>query len=105
MAAPRRLIQVALFTWKPGTTDRQIAELSDRLAALPGLIPEIRSYRFGRDAGLGEGNFDFAVVAEFDSAEAYGVYAGHPAHVDVITGLIRPMRDQRSAVQFEPEGG
>ena len=105
MAAPRRLVHVALFTWKPGITDQQIAELAEALAALPGVIPEIRSYRFGRDAGLGEGNFDFAVVAEFDSAEGYGVYATHPAHVDVITRLIRPLRDQRSAVQFESGDG
>ena len=101
MAALRRLIHVALFTWKPGTTDDQVLELSEGLAALPGSIPEIRSYRFGPDAGLAEGNFDFAVVAEFDSTEGYKVYAAHPAHVDVITRLIRPMRDQRSAVQFE----
>ena len=96
-----RLTHVALFTWDAGTTDQQLLELSEALARLPGLIPEIRSYRFGPDLGLGEGNFDFAVVAEFDSADGYRVYATHPAHVDVITRLIRPLRDRRSAVQFE----
>jgi hypothetical protein len=34
------LTHVALFTWKPGTTDEQVAELSAGLAALPRLIPE-----------------------------------------------------------------
>ncbi len=59
------LTHVALFTWKSGTTDEQILELSAGLAALPGLIPEIKRYRFGPDAGLAEGNVDFGVVADF----------------------------------------
>ena len=104
-AALRRLTHVALFTWLPGTTDQQLLELSRGLARLPALIPEIRSYRFGPDLGLGEGNFDFAIVAGFDSAEGYRIYAAHPAHVEVITSLIRPIRDRRSAVQFESWAG
>jgi len=96
-----RLNHVALFTWKPGTTDGQIAALEAGLAALPGLIPEIRAYRFGRDAGLAEGNADFAIVAEFDSAEGYEAYATHPAHRDVIERLIAPIRERRTGTQFE----
>jgi hypothetical protein len=95
------LTHVVLFSWKAGTTDRQVEELAEGLAALPGLIPEIRSYRFGSDAGLVEGNADFAVVADFESVEAYQVYAAHPAHRDVIDRLIKPIRDQRTAIQFE----
>ena len=95
------LTHVALFTWKPGTTDRQILDLKDGLAALPGLIPEIKGYRFGSDAGLKEGNVDFAVVADFESAEAYRAYSGHPAHRDVIERLLTPLLGTRSALQFE----
>jgi hypothetical protein len=64
-----KLTHVALFTFKAGTTDEQVAELSAGLATLPGLIPEIKAYRFGRDAGLAEANVDYGVVAEFDSRE------------------------------------
>lgn len=95
-----RLTHVALFTWKPGTTEAQIAELCEGLAALPGLIPAIRAYRFGRDAGLAEGNVDFAVVAEFDSVEGYRAYAAHPTHLDVIERLLKPIRERRAALQF-----
>ncbi len=95
------LTHVALFTWKPGTTDEQVAELSAGLAALPGLIPEIKGYRFGPDAGLAQGNVDFGVVAAFDSAEGYRAYAAHPAHRDVIERLIQPIRDVRTGLQFE----
>lgn len=95
------LTHVAVLTWKPGTTAAQIGELSDGLAALPGLIPGIRAYRFGPDAGLREGNVDFAVVAEFADAEAYRAYAAHPAHLDVVDRLLQPILERRAALQFE----
>ncbi|HEX2048395.1 MAG TPA: Dabb family protein [Acidimicrobiales bacterium] len=95
------LTHVALFTFKPGTTDEQVTELSAGLATLPGLIPEIKGYRFGADAGLAEGNVDFGVVAEFHSAEGYRAYANHPAHRDVIDRLVKPIRQQRTGIQFE----
>ncbi len=78
-----------------------MAELSAGLAAQPGLIPEIKGYRFGPDAGLTEGNVDYGVVAHFDSADGYRAYAAHPAHRDVIERLIKPIRDQRTGLQFE----
>ena len=96
-----KLTHVALFTWKPGTTEEQVAELSAGLATLPGLIPEIKGYRFGPDAGLAEGNVDYGVVADFDSAEGYRAYAAHPAHRAVIESLIKPIRDRRTGLQFE----
>ena len=95
-----KLTHVALFTFKPGTTDEQVAELSAGLATLPGLIPEIKGYRFGPDAGLADGNVDYGVVAEFDSVEGYRAYAAHPAHRDVIERLIAPIRDRRTGLQF-----
>jgi hypothetical protein len=95
------LAHVALFTFQPGTTDRQVRELCEGLERLPGLIPEMVRYRFGTDAGLGEGNADFAVVAEFDSVEGYRAYAAHPAHRDVIDRLLKPILDRRWAVQTE----
>ena len=100
-----RLTHVAVFTWKPGTTDEQITALATGLAALPGLIPEIRAYRFGADVGLAEGNADFAVVAEFDSVEGYRAYAAHPAHLDVIERLLAPIRERRVGLQFGDGAG
>lgn len=99
-----RLTHVAVFTWKPGTTDQQLQALRDGLAALPGLIPEIRGFRFGADAGLREGNADFAVVAEFDSPEGYRAYGAHPDHRDLLDRLIQPIVDRRTSLQFEAGG-
>jgi Stress responsive A/B Barrel Domain len=92
---------VVLLTWKPGTTDEQIEQVRTGLSTLPQLVPGIRDYHFGADAGLVEGNADFAVAADFDDADGYLVYRTHPAHVDVISNAINPIVAQRVAVQYE----
>lgn len=94
------LRHVVLFTWKDETTEDQKVAVEDGLRALPGLIPEIRRYDLGRDAGLADGNHDFALVADFDDEPAFKIYAGHPEHQRVIRNLIKPVISGRVAAQF-----
>lgn len=95
------LRHVVLFTWKPGAPKAQIQAFSDGLAALPDQVPGIRAFRFGPDVRLGGGNEDFALVADFDDAEAYRHYAEHPAHRHLIATLLVPLLGTRHAVQFK----
>ena len=96
------LRHVVLFTWKADVSDVGVRAFAEGLAALPAKIPEIRSYRFGPDAGLaGGGNDDFALVADFADAEAYRRYAEHPAHRHLIAELLWPILGGRHAVQYE----
>jgi hypothetical protein len=91
---------VVLFTWKPEATDEQKAAVAAELAKLPGEIPEIRAYTFGPDAGINQGNYHFAVVADFDDEDGYRTYRDHPRHRAVITEHIQPILETRAAVQF-----
>ena len=92
---------MAVFRWVEGTSAVDVDAFAAGLAGLPALIPSIRSYRFGPDAGLGlSANADYAVVADFDDVEGYAVYAAHPAHQDVIVRLLRPLVAERLSVQF-----
>ena len=91
---------VAVFQWVTGTTDEQVAAVTDGLRALPAQIDTIRTYTVGSDLQLGEGRWDFAVVAEFDDAEGYQAYVDHPAHQAVATDLIAPIRAERAHVQL-----
>jgi hypothetical protein len=95
------LTHVALFTWKAETSEQDLEAMRAGLATLPGLIPEIRGFRFGPDAGLNAGNAQFGIVADFDDVDAYWIYANHPAHLDVIARLVRPITEHRTAVQME----
>jgi len=92
---------VVLMRWKPDATDAQRAAVVDGLHALPGLIPELRSYSIGSDARVNEGNYDLAVVADCDDVDGYLVYRDHPDHQAVIAEHIRPILAERAAVQYQ----
>lgn len=91
---------VALLRFTDDATREQRVAVLDGLAALPAAIPEIRTYDFGVDAGVDAGNFDLAIVADFDDATAYATYRDHPAHRDLIATRVRPVLADRAAVQF-----
>jgi hypothetical protein len=94
---------VALFRWAPETTDAQKDAVAQGLRALPGAIPTLRAYRFGPDAQVNDGNFDYAVVADFDDAAGYVAYRDHPAHQAILAKRIAPIVAERAAVQYTPE--
>jgi hypothetical protein len=92
---------VVMFTWKPEATAEQKLRVQTELRALPPLMTGLRSYHAGPDAGLVPGNFDFAVVADFEDAASYLAYRDHPAHRAVIAECIAPIRADRASVQYE----
>jgi hypothetical protein len=92
---------VSLFMFTPQTTVEQQEELARQLRTLPGAVPEIRDYHVGLDAGLEPGNYQFAVVADFDNVEDYLVYRDHPVHRGLIEKYVVPIRASRAAVQYE----
>ncbi|WP_449066156.1 Dabb family protein [Planomonospora algeriensis] len=91
---------IVLLAWTEDATDEQKAAVAAGLARLPELIPQLRSYVIGHDAGVSTGNHDFAVVADFDSVEDYVVYRDHPEHQAVIAERIKPILASRAAVQY-----
>jgi len=90
-----------MFRWAPTWTEDQRAAVEAALGELPAVVPTIRSYHFGSDIGVNEGNFDFVVVADFDDVEGFLTYRDHPQHQRVIAELIAPHIETRHAVQFE----
>lgn len=90
-----------MLTWAEGTTPEQHQAVVDALSTMPGLIPEIRNYTIGSDAGISDGNADLVVIGEFDDVAGYQTYAAQPDHVAAINDLIKPILAARAAVQFE----
>ena len=91
---------VVLFRWTEDTTDEEKRTVEERLAELPGVIPEIKDYHYGADAGINDGNYDFAVVADFADRAAYIIYRDHPMHRAAVDQCIRPITETRAAVQY-----
>jgi hypothetical protein len=92
---------MVMFRWAPEATQQQKERVATELRRLPALVPTLRSYRVGHDLGLNEGNFDFAVAADFDDADGYLAYRDNPEHQAIIVEFIRPIIAERAAVQYE----
>jgi quinol monooxygenase YgiN len=95
---------VVFLTFKPETTEDGIAAIEKGLGALPGVIPEIREYSFGRDIVRGERSCDFALVSAFADMEAMKRYQVHPDHQAVLE-KIRAACEAIYAVDYETEKG
>jgi hypothetical protein len=92
---------VALFAWTPGATAEQKKRVATELRALRPLMTGVCAYHAGPDAGLADGNFDFAVVGDFADAPSYAAYNDHPATRAVIEQSVRPIMRERVAIQYE----
>lgn len=91
---------VVMLHWQPGTSAAAVAAVTEAFAKLPALIPEIKSYQFGPDLGLFEGNADYVLVAEFDNEQDFKDYSSHPDHIELMKAVTMPIMASFSAVQF-----
>ncbi len=90
-----------LFSWKPEATEEEKQQAAAEVAKLPSIVPSVRAFVSGPDVGLNQGNFDFAVCADFDDEAGYLAYRDDPGHRDTVQRYILPIAAQRAAVQFE----
>lgn len=91
---------VLMVRFRDDATENQIEELYRGLGRLPHVIEEIERYEFGPDLGLGETNPDMALVADFDSEEAWRAYHEHPEHLILAEDLVRPIAAEMIRVQY-----
>ena len=92
---------VVLFTWTDSMTAELQRQFTAELTAFAPAQPGVRAYHAGPDAGLVEGNFDFAVVGDFDDAASYLAYRDNAVHQDIIGRFSKPNIKSRASVQYE----
>lgn len=80
--------------------DAKITEAAVRLEKLVGVVPGLRSMMVGANGVDLDGNYDFALVADLDDADALSVYATHPAHLEV-SAFIGTFKTRRAAIDIE----
>jgi hypothetical protein len=95
------LRHLVLIRWREGCPEEAVRAVEEVLSALPSQIPAVRGYLLGRDLHLNPTNSDFAIVADFENADAYRAYGNDPRHLGVIQELIEPWSAERRAVQFQ----
>ena len=105
--APRRITpsvepgirHVVLGALKESATEAQKEALLVGLRALPDHIPQILNLECGIDLGLGPGNHGgFVANVDFSDQAGYKVYATHPAHLELIEKLVKPILKPGSRV-------
>ena len=94
------LKHVVFFKFKQDVPDAEISELEKGLAELPGIIPEILEFEFGRDVAHSERSYDFALVSAFKDLETMRAYQVHPAHKKILV-KVKELCDSVLAVDFE----
>jgi hypothetical protein len=96
------IIHIVTFRWKPGMPAEHVATVESQLKELVAELPGVISYRCGSDVGASDmANYDFAIVAEFETIDDWRVYDKHPRHEEIRAGVVRPWIESRAAVQFE----
>lgn len=89
---------VVLVKLKAGQDPAVIAQAQQAFLDLN--CPGTLSYTIGNDLGLREGNWSFAIVADFTDAEAYRAYDQDSAHNRARAGLM-PLTEEIARIQFE----
>lgn len=88
-----------MFRWNDDATSEAKAAVAAGLDALS-TMECISTFTHGGDLGVSDGNWDYAVVADFASEEHYAIYANDVDHLALIADVIKPNIAGRTAVQF-----
>jgi hypothetical protein len=93
------VVHVVTLKFRPETTESLVGKLA---AALDELGPQSNAVRFqhGSDLGVREGNADYAITAVFADEETFLAYMASAQHQEIISDLVTPHLQARSAVQF-----
>jgi hypothetical protein len=91
---------VVFMKFKAGVTDKDIDDLEKAMARLPGRIPEIKDYQFGRDIVRSERSYDFALISAFEDLDALKRYQPHPDHLPVLA-KVKEICENILAVDFK----
>jgi hypothetical protein len=90
---------VVMFRWRADSTPEQRAASIGALRAFAADVADLGMVRVGVDAGMAEGNFDVAVIADFADQDGYRTYVDDPRHRTMVAEHIVPILDARVAVQ------
>ncbi len=97
MRAPRIVRHIALFRWKegvpldPAAIVRKLTTIAEGMNAL--------HFEAGPALELGHPTYDFAVVADFATAEDYLAYREDPGHRSYVNDVLLPAAADVAAIQ------
>ena len=88
---------IVMWKFRTGTEAEQ-ARFLEGLRSLQGVIPQLLKSEVA--VNVGRGNYDAALVIEFESLEALETYKNDPRH-KAVSALCKSIREDRVAVDYE----
>jgi hypothetical protein len=74
-------------------------ELAQRLNALAGQVPTLRSIEAGVDFSATEASWNVGLISRFDDREGLEAYRVHPAHQEVVK-FVQKVTCERAVVDY-----
>ena len=93
------LIHIVCWKYKPEITEAERERHRSKLKNLPGVIPDILSFKVGADVLHLERSFDTGLVAAYPDRAALDAYTVHPAHQEVVA-LGKQIAEKVISVDF-----
>ncbi|MDB4978922.1 MAG: Stress responsive alpha-beta barrel domain protein [Candidatus Peribacteria bacterium] len=94
------ITHIALFAWKEGVSDGQIAKALDDVRALKEKVPGLHDIRCGKNFSRWAEGYTHAVVVSAQDKDSLEAYRNHPDHV-IVAKLIESMESKSLGVDFE----
>ncbi|MDH4059418.1 MAG: Dabb family protein [Aquincola sp.] len=91
---------IVMFTWKPGTPASIKEDVLKGFAHMKNTIEHVIHMECGNDQKLAEGNYDFAMIADFADKQAWSAYRTHPEHLAFVK-KFGALSDQIARIQIE----
>ena len=88
---------IVMWKFRTGTEAEQ-ARFLEGLRSLQGVIPQLLKSEVA--VNVGRGNYDAALVSEFESLEALETSKNDPRH-KAVSALCKSIREDRVAVDYE----
>ncbi len=93
------LTHIVCWKYKPETTAEQREDHIAKLRALPGLIPNIKSFEVGSDILHLERSFDTGLVAVYPDRTSLDFYTVHPEH-QIVAAFGKQIAEKVISVDF-----
>jgi len=93
------LRHIVMFNWKPEVTEEQINAVAKGFAHLAEVIDVVLEMKFGKNLAIMDGCFDYAMSADFESADDWMTYRNHPEHIKFATNFAS-LASETARIQF-----
>jgi hypothetical protein len=95
---------VVLLKLKPGVTEDQVRAAFAAGSSLPGAIPGIERFTYGRDRSKPEHGYDIASIVQCGNEASLREYLEHPARLAYVADHVDPLTESRIELDVPTDG-